>query len=98
MMPDGNDKTTFFCFLVPQLQWPMMTNSFITTACGIQTRDLSFNEENYISDCMYNSLSSALIQCSVLQSASANKRQKHTSAASDSINHETFNQNFATTA
>lgn len=73
-------------FLSPTTPVADDKSSIITTVCNIQTRDLSSNEENYISDGMYNSLPSTLIQYSVLQTQTANEEQKHTSALSESIN------------
>lgn len=77
-------------FLSPATPVANDKSSIITTVCNIQTRDLSSNEENYISDCMFNSLPSTLIQCSVLQTQTANEEQKHTSALSESINRYGF--------
>lgn len=81
----SDDKTIFLC---PTTAVANDKSSIITTVCNIQTRDLSSNEENYISDCMYNSLPSTLIQYSALQTA--NEEQKHTSALSESINYCRF--------
>lgn len=78
----SDDKTIFF---IPTTQEADDKSSIITTVCNTQTRDLSSNEENYISDCIYNSSPSTLTQYSVLQTQTANQEQKHTSALCESI-------------
>lgn len=65
-------------FLSPTTPVANDKSSIITTVCNIQTRDFSSNEENYISDLMYNSLPST-----VTLTQTANEEQKHTSALSE---------------